>query len=247
MQSNGVGNNEQQFYQRFSIQWRYQHIVLFVSVLILIMTGIPLWCLKHPEYLWWSESAIRQWGFVEKIRIVHRAGAIALIAVSVYHMLYTIYTKEGRREFIELLPKPKDFVDVTQNSLYFLGLRKEPPRFGRYSYYEKFDYWAVYWGCVILIGSGLTLWFPETSAKCAPWLPYTLAALIHRDEAILATLALFVWHFYNVHFKPTHFPGSLMWLHGKISREEMLRDHSLEYENLCAKSKSAGTGCGMSQ
>jgi len=230
--SNGAKSDEQEFFQRFSFLWRIQHGVLASSLLVLIFTGIPLWCLRHPEYVWWSESTMQQYGFVEAIRIIHRIGAVALIAVSIYHMLYIVYTREGRREFIELLPRPKDFVDVTQNSLYFLGLRDGPPKFGRYTYYEKFDYWAVYWGSVIMIGTGLSLWFPDISAKLIQWLPYELAVVVHRDEAILATLALFIWHFYNVHFNPARFPGTLLWWHGKISREEMLDSHSLEYEKL---------------
>jgi formate dehydrogenase subunit gamma len=230
--SNGVENVEQKFFQRFSFQWRIQHGVMFASFLVLVFSAVPLWCLKHPGFFWWSASAMRQYGFIEKARFVHRIGAVGLIAVSIYHMLYIVYTREGRREFIELLPRFKDFVDLIQNSLYFLGLRSEQPRFDRYTYYEKFDYWAVYWGCVIMIGSGVTLWFPEISAKVMPWFPYNLASVIHRDEAILAALAVFIWHFYNVHFSPEHFPGTLLWWHGKISRKDIMHSHPLEYEKL---------------
>jgi cytochrome b subunit of formate dehydrogenase len=209
-----------EYFKRFSLQFRIQHIVLFLSVVVLIVTGIPLWCLGRPWY-GWSQITVQAFGSIETIRYIHRAAAIALMAVSAYHILYTIYTREGRREFVELLPRPKDFADVTKNSLYFLGLLRERPRFGRYTYYEKFDYWAVYWGCVIMIGSGLILWFPDIAAKYVPWLSYKLAAEIHADEAILAALALFIWHFYNVHYNPSRFPGTLLWWHGKISREEM--------------------------
>ena len=220
---------EQKYYKRFSLQFRIQHIVLFSSVIVLIITGIPLWCMGKPGY-GWTQSVVQAFGAVATIRTIHRWAAGALILVSIYHLLYTIYTREGRREFIQLLPTPKDFADVTLNVLYFLGLRNERPRFGRYTYYEKFDYWAVYWGCVIMIGSGLVLWFPDITAKYIPWLTYELASEIHADEAILAALALFIWHFYNVHFNPSRFPGTLLWWHGKISHEEMKRDHPLEYE-----------------
>ncbi|MFH1744027.1 MAG: cytochrome b/b6 domain-containing protein [bacterium] len=225
---------EQQYIQRFSLQFRVQHIVLFVSVIMLIVTGIPLWCLGKPGY-GWTQSTVQAFGSIETIRWIHRVAAGGLIVISVYHLLYTIYSREGRREFVQLLPTPKDFADVTKNSLYFLGLRKDRPQFGRYSYFEKFDYWAVYWGCVIMIGTGAVLWFPEIAVQYIPWLPYDLAAEIHADEAILAALALLVWHFYNVHFNPSRFPGTLLWLHGKMSREEMTHEHPLEYEKLTRK------------
>jgi cytochrome b subunit of formate dehydrogenase len=229
-----------EFYQRFSLQFRLQHIVLFVSVIILIFTGIPLWCLGRPGYSW-SQGTVQAFGTIMTIRYIHRGAAIALIAVSVYHILYTIYTREGRREFIALLPRPKDFADVTKNSLYFLGLRRDRPQFGRYTYYEKFDYWAVYWGCVIMIGTGLVRWFPDIAAEYVPWLSYELSAEIHADEAILAALALFIWHFYNVHFNPSRFPGTLLWLHGRMSREEMMDHHILEYEKRIQEMKSGPT------
>lgn len=177
-------------------------------------------------------------GNIDCVRACHRISAAILIAVSLYHVLYTFLSRQGRREFIHLLPKLKDVQDVLQNSLYFLGLSKKRPQFDRYTYYEKFDYWAVYWGCVIMIGTGLALWFPQLFGQHVPWLTYELAAEIHADEAILAALALFVWHFYNVHFQPSRFPGTMLWWHGKMSKEEMLHDHPLEYEKILEEAKN---------
>ncbi|MBN1516788.1 cytochrome b/b6 domain-containing protein [Candidatus Sumerlaeota bacterium] len=221
--------------QRFSLQYRIQHLVLLLAVLTLIFTGAFLWFMGRPELFWWSQD----FEGIDAIRVIHRIAASALIAVSLYHTLFTIFTREGRREFWLLLPRWKDVADVTQNSMYFLGLREERPKFGRYTYYEKFDYWAVYWGCVIMIGTGLVLWFDQLAASVAPWLPYRLAAEVHADEAVLATLALFVWHFYNVHFNPKKFPGSLTWLHGKIPLGELKADHPLEYESMLQEKDEA--------
>ncbi|MCX7017332.1 MAG: cytochrome b/b6 domain-containing protein [Candidatus Sumerlaeota bacterium] len=220
--------NESRYVMRFSLEFRVQHIVLFVSTLALIVTGIPMWCIGRPEYTFWSQAARPFYGGIDAIRQVHRWAAVGLIVVSIYHIYYILLTREGRREFWELLPKPKDFVDVARNSFYFLHLRKAPPRFGRYSYFEKFDYWAVYWGCVIMIGSGLTLWFDRYALTHISWFPYELSRLIHSDEAILAALALLIWHFYNVHFNPSVFPGAMTWWHGRITREEMQEKHPLE-------------------
>lgn len=229
--------SEPEYIQRFNLQFRIQHIVLFTTTITLVVTGIPLWFLGKLEYNW-SQSVVEAFGNIQNIRFVHRIAAAGLIAVSVYHLFYTVFARQGRREFIELLPRFKDVTDVVKNILYFIGLRKEKPSFGRFSYFEKFDYWAVYWGCVIMIGSGLVLWFDKFCEMRVSWFPYELAAEIHADEAILAAVVLFTWHFYNVHFNPSRFPGSGLWWHGRISREEMMREHPLEYEKWIRKNKS---------
>ncbi len=227
--------NELQYITRFGLVFRAQHIILALTTLILIFTGIPLWFLGKPEYIWWQQTGLKILGGLQVIRYTHRAAAAGLVGVSVYHLFWTILSSTGRREFIALLPRFKDVKDVTCNALYFLGLRKERPRFDRYSYFEKFDYWAVYWGCVIMIGTGAVLWFPELSARYIPWLRYELAAEIHSDEAILAALALFIWHFYNVHFNPSRFPGTMLWWHGRMSKREMIHEHPIEYERLAGR------------
>jgi len=142
--------------------------------------------------------------------------------------------REGRRNFWELLPRPKDVTDFFQMLRYFLGKSDEKPRFGRFSYVEKFDYWAVYWGMVIMIGSGLILWFLETSLRFLPKFAADIAREAHSDEGLLATLAIIIWHFYNVHLNPENFPMNWTMFTGKLSEEEMRRHHPLEHEELMA-------------
>ena len=226
----GAADGGKEYVRRFGLQFIIQHLVMFTSVILLVLTGIPLWRIDFHGGLWWDQAFLKSADFLQLMSSIHHMAGVMLIAVSVYHLLYTILSREGRREFVALLPTPKDFTDVAENMMYFVGRRKDPPRFGRFTYYEKFDYWAVYWGCVIMIGSGLALWYPRLTAQYAPWMNYDLAALIHADEALLAGLALFVWHFYNVHYNPAKFPGSLMWLHGKIEKEELKDFHRLEYD-----------------
>jgi cytochrome b subunit of formate dehydrogenase len=230
------------YIERFNLQFRLQHMVLFTSVILLVLTGIPLWLLGRPDWIPWGQYALQGPGFLEKCRLVHRVAGLALTAVSVYHMIYVIGTREGRRNFFLLIPTPKDFLDVFQNSLYFLHLTDKRPKFGRFAYYEKFDYWAVYWGCVIMIGTGFSLWFSDIVTQYVPWLTFKLSALVHADEAILCALALFIWHFYNVHYMPGRFPGTLLFLHGRMSHEEMQHEHPLEYEELMQKEQKDGAG-----
>jgi cytochrome b subunit of formate dehydrogenase len=167
--------------------------------------------------------------------MVHRFGAGMLIYFMVHHLFYTVFSRQGRRDFVLLIPTPKDARDAAQNIRHFLGKSPDKPRFGRFSYIEKFDYWAVYWGCVIMIGSGLFLWFEGIVLKYFPKYVLDVAHEMHSDEAMLATLAIVIWHFYNVHFNPDRFPGTLLWWHGQISEHEMKEEHPLEYDEIMAK------------
>jgi cytochrome b subunit of formate dehydrogenase len=218
-------------FARFGLNFRIQHMVLFTSVIILVITGLPL---KFAS-AGWAERMMRIMGGTGVSTSLHRIGAIGLIGVAVYHTLYTIISRAGRKDFIELIPGGRDFKDFITMLRHFVGLSPGKPKFGRFSYVEKFDYWAVYWGCVIMITSGLLLWFENVSLKYLPKFMLDMAKEAHSDEALLATLAIVIWHFYNVHLNPDKFPGSLLWWHGRISRQEMIEEHPLEYERLMSE------------
>jgi cytochrome b subunit of formate dehydrogenase len=209
---------------------RIQHMFLFSSVILLILTGLPL---RFSE-MNWSGNLIYILGGIENSRLIHRIAASGLIGVAIYHVFYTFLSRQGRRDFLLLLPMPRDALDVFTMIKHFLGFSEERPKFGRFSYIEKFDYWAVYWGCVIMIGTGLVLWFQDFSLTFLPKYALDITKEAHRDEALLATLAIVIWHFYNVHFNPDKFPGSLTWLTGKISKHEMMEEHAQEYEEIMA-------------
>ncbi len=215
-------------FQRFNIYFRIQHIMLFSSVIILIITGLPI---KFPNSAV-SKFVMSIMGGISTQGILHRIGAALLIGFYVFHTLYTIFHKDGRRDFVQLLPKPKDIKDVFQMIKYFFGFAKDKPKFDRFSYIEKFDYWAVYWGGIVMVGSGLIMWFHNLALSYFPKYVYDIAREAHSDEALLATLTIVIWHFYNVHFNPSRFPGSLVWWHGKLTKEQMIDEHPLEYEKI---------------
>jgi formate dehydrogenase gamma subunit len=217
-------------FERFSWNFRVQHWVLLLSCLTLIITGLPL--KFHEARI--SQLFFDLVGGVQTSTLLHRIGAVGLMAVGAYHLFYLVAFREGRQNFLKLLPVPQDVRDFFQMVRYFLGRTEEKPRFGRFGYVEKFDYWAVYWGMVIMIGSGLILWFLETSLQFLPKFAADIAREAHSDEGLLATLAIIIWHFYNVHLNPEHFPMNRTFLTGKISEEEMRRHHPLEYEELMA-------------
>ena len=222
---------EGEMFQRFNRNFRFQHMVMFTSVIILIITGMPI---KFPDFVL-SRYLVSLWGGIHNTTTVHRVGAVMLIYFIVHHFFYTILSRQGRRDFVLLIPTPKDAKDAATNIRHFLGKTPDKPRFGRFSYIEKFDYWAVYWGCIIMIGSGLFLWFEGIVLKYFPKYVLDVAHEMHSDEAMLATLAIVIWHFYNVHFNPDRFPGTLLWWHGQISEHEIREEHPLEYEEIMAK------------
>ncbi|MBM3472026.1 MAG: hypothetical protein FJX75_01975 [Armatimonadetes bacterium] len=228
--------------ERFSLLIRLQHAVLVLSVLILVFTGLPL------RFHGWGVSRLffDLVGGVHAAGFLHRIGAALLVVVSGFHVLWVLFGREGRRNFRQLLPSFHDVRCVFVNLLWFLGLSRERARFGRFSYIEKFDYWAVYWGCVVMIVSGLLLWHEEITLRLLPKLYTDVAREAHSDEGLLAALAIFVWHFYNVHLNPDHFPMNWAWLTGRISKREMEEHHPLEYEQLAGHAPTDGVEPGDS-
>ncbi len=214
--------------ERLSLHLRIQHMILFASTITLIVTGLPI--KFHDAAI--SVFLIHLMGGPGVTRIIHRIGAVGLTFIGVYHIFYTMAFESGRRDFGLLIPKLQDAKDFFHQMGYFLGVKKNKPLFGRFSYIEKFDYWAVYWGLVVMITSGYVLWFKVLAINQFGKSIYDIAMEAHSDEALLATLAIVIWHFYNVHFNPKRFPGSLTWWNGRMDVEEFKEEHPLEYEEM---------------
>lgn len=213
---------------RFNIHYRIQHVLMFSSFIILVLTGIPL---KYAG-VGFSRVFMDLWGGPGMASTVHRVAAVVMIVSCVYHLGYL-----GRRLWKGILspgmiPNLKDLQDLYHNIRYFLGLAPRPPLFGRFTYWEKFDYWAVFWGIFIMVGSGLVLWFPVETVRFLPVWVLGIAKVAHSDEALLAALAIFIWHFYNVHLRPGIFPMNWVWITGTVSRKELKERYPLEYERL---------------
>ena len=229
--------------QRFDIHQRIQHWMMLAGVIMLGLTGWPLrgagavvggsvTAAQMAERIESSRAFLSIFGGPHGAGIVHRVAAVTIILSGAYHLFYLTFLAAQKRLPMSMLPGPKDAIDIRDNLLYMLGLSKKKPQFDRYNYLEKFDYWAVFWGIVMMVGSGFIFWFPAEFARFLPSWVITAVQIIHGEEATLAILFLFCVHFYNVHLKPSIFPMSWIWLNGKISLEAMREEHPLEYQRV---------------
>ncbi len=218
--------------ERFDLSVRIQHVIMFTTFLILSFTG---WGLKYayqdPASAW-----IAFWGGAEMAGLIHRIAGITMLVDFAYHQFYLInqFRKGGMRP--TLVPMPKDVVDAFHNFMFFFGLRKERPYFGKFNYMQKFDYWAVYWGMFIIGTSGFFLAFPVTVSSLFPlwsiqWI-WDVVIAMHSDEALLAIVFILIFHFYNEHLRSEVFPMNWMWLTGKMSIEQLKHHHPAEYDHL---------------
>lgn len=221
---------EEEKYLRMSQNERIQHFFLLSSFIVLVITGF--W-LKFPEAWWvkWIVYIIGENAF-EARGIIHRVASIVLILVSVYHLFYLAINKRGRKLFMDFLPVKKDISDFKGSMLYLLNKRPDKPRFGRFSYIEKMEYWAVVWGTVIMGATGFILWFKDFFFKYISNTGMDVATAIHYYEAILASLAILVWHFYFIFLNPDVYPMNKAWISGLLTKEEMEKEHPLELEKI---------------
>ncbi len=210
---------------RMTPNQRAQHLILLTSFFVLVVTGFAL---KYPDS--WFAALL---GLGEHWRsIIHRIAGVALIADGVYHVFYVALTADGRRLICDLFPTWKDVTDALGTMLYYTGFRKEKPKFGRFNYAEKAEYWALVWGTALMAVTGIMLWakVPVGNALARWWID--AATAVHFYEAILATLAILVWHFYQVFFDPDVYPMNWAWRDGTMPAEHYREEHELDTETL---------------
>ncbi len=217
---------------RFSPLNRTLHALVIASFLGLALTGLPLKFAYAP----WARVLARMVGGLEVAGYIHRVCALITFGYFFTHVAYIvsrIITSPNRKSYFwgptSMVPQGKDIRDVFQMFKWFFG-RAPRPRFDRYSYMEKFDYWGVFWGVAIIGSSGLLLWFPAFFARFLPGWVFNVATIIHSDEALLATAFIFTIHFFNVHLRPEKFPIDTVIFTGRATTEYMEEEHPLEME-----------------
>jgi len=221
---------------RFTLAQRIEHFVLIISFNALAFTGLP----QKYFQAGWAERIIQLLGGIERVRFIHRTFAVILLAEAAWHIGAVAAARRAGRERGDMNLSFRDVREVIGDIAYLLGLRAEKPAFGRFDYRQKLEYWAVVWGTAVMAITGLIMWFPETLARAFPGVLVPAARVAHGGEALLAILAVIIWHFYNAHFRPDIFPmDPAMWT-GSIELERLRHDHRAEYERL-AEAGLAGT------
>jgi formate dehydrogenase gamma subunit len=210
---------------RMNLPFRIAHGLVVLSFPVLVLTGFAL---TYPEagwaapiLAWEGRFAVRGW--------VHRVAGIVLLVSLVYHAIHLALSPRDRAILRHMLPRRVDLTDLWGVFRYNLGLAKERPRFAKFSYAEKMEYWAFLWGSVVMAVSGFLLWFNSFTIRNFPTWVADAATAVHFYEAILATLSILVWHFYMVIFDPDVYPMDRAWLTGRASEEHLRRTRSEQY------------------
>jgi cytochrome b subunit of formate dehydrogenase len=211
-------------YLRFSLVQRLEHWVIVISFTVLAVTGLP----QKFAGDGWAETMIAWLGGIENVRVFHHAAAAILLLAALYHGVGLMYKVIVQRVRWTIYPQLQDVFDAINAVLYNLGMRKDAPRYDHFSFGEKFEYWALVWGTLIMALTGFMLWNPIITTRFVSGDVIPAAKAAHGAEAILAVLAVLVWHFYNVHLK--EFNKSMFT--GKLSAHEMQEEHALELERL---------------
>ncbi|MES9857318.1 MAG: cytochrome C [Sedimenticola sp.] len=226
------------YFRRFPATWRWIHGLFAISTMTLILTGTTL-LFSHAD---WAKAVVVFLGGVEMEGIIHRTAAVIWLTIFLVHLVIAIANIWRKRKTFEwfgstsMLPNWKDLDDLRGMFRWFFG--KGPrPQFYHWTYWQKFDYWAPFWGAGVIGTSGILLFMPEATATLLPGWMFNIATLIHAEEALLAAIFLNSVHFFNVHFRPERFPMSTTIFTGAIPIEEFKHDHRIEYERLVAVDK----------
>jgi len=199
----------------------WQHMLLMVSFIVLVISGFALrfsesWFARL--FFWWD-------GGFQRRGTIHRFAAVVFIFTVIWHLIFIVASRRGRQFVVDMLPRPHDLGQFWRRILYNLGRRAHSPRFGRFSYVEKAEYWALVWGTIIMVLTGLMLWFDNSVVNYLPKGFLDVALVIHYWEAWLATLAILVWHLYSTVFSPHVYPMNPSWLTGTMPEGMYRHEH----------------------
>jgi cytochrome b subunit of formate dehydrogenase len=223
-------------FKRFNAKTRALHVVIMVTFLSLAATGMPLLFSDAP----WARLLALLFGGFRGAGIVHRFMAATLLLAVVWHVANVLWRKFAHGETglfwgpTSMVPQPKDFRDFFGMMKWFFGLGPRP-RFEHFTYWEKFDYWAVLWGTLIMGAAGIVLWFPIAASRVLPGWLFNVALFVHGAEASLAIGFIFVVHFFNGHLRPGKFPMDMVIFTGSVSGHELEEERAAEHARLTAR------------
>lgn len=217
--------------KRFGLLRMLEHHANAITFIVLVVTGLSQ---KFYDSTW-AEWIIVSLGGIDNARLIHRTTGLILGMLTIQHIMISSYGVIFKKWAPSMVINLKDFTDAVDNIKYYIGIAERPARCDRYDYKQKFEYWGVVIGGMLMVGTGLVLWFPSKVFNIIPILPGQIipaAKAAHTNEAMLAFLVIVTWHIYNAVFSPEVFPLDTAIFTGKISEERMIHEHPVEYERI---------------
>ncbi|BCL59845.1 hypothetical protein DGMP_05380 [Desulfomarina profundi] len=231
-----MSKTETVYVQRFNVFARLLHLTVIISFLTLALTGMALKFADEP----WAGTIAAVFGSFRVLGVLHRIGAVLTFGYFFLHfiLIFQNWRKTDRSlvsfildKTIGMVPNIQDVKEIGQTLKWFVGAG-DRPRYGRWTYWEKFDYFAVFWGVAVIGLTGICLWFPEWVTQFFPGSWLNIATIIHSDEALLATGFIFTIHFFNTHIRPEKWPLDRVIFTGTITLDELKHERPREYEML---------------
>ncbi len=233
VRTEGLSDDRKKFFQRFPVGWRIAHLAFALITMTLVLTGTSA-LFSHTS---WAPLVAQAFGGARGLALIHRVAAAMFVGIFFIHFVYVMQRLLRSKTFRwfgpdSLIPNWKDFRDCWGMFVWFVG-KGPKPLFDRWAYFEKFDYWAVFWGVTIIGSSGMMLAFPTVTASFLPGWVFNVATVVHGEEAFLAAVFLFTVHFFNNHFRPDKLPPpDIVMFTGTQSLEEFRSDHPAQYQRL---------------
>lgn len=221
-------------FPRFTLGQRWEHTLLILTFTVLLLTGLPQ-KFRDPS---WSRFILATPERVELVRTIHHSAAVAFLLEAAYHLGHGLILLARRRLSGAIFPTMQDLRDAGQMLRYLVFLSPRRPRYGKYSFEQKFTYWFLFFGFGILIVSGLFLWFPTFFTRFLPGGLIPAAKLAHSDEAIVSAIFVVLWHVFHVHIERLN----LSIFTGRLYEHNMRRHHALEFERLTGETADEATG-----
>jgi len=225
-------NAASSYVTRFTLQQRVEHFITMTVFALLCLTGLP----QKFFQAGWAQGLVEFFGGIDRVRWIHRFCGVVLAISTVVHFANASLTMLSKRVGFTMVPDRRDFEDAVLQLRFYLGMTDKHPHYDRYDYKQKFEYWGLVFGNVIMVVTGFILFFPVQFASLIPGEIIPAAKVAHSNEGLMAFFVITIWHIFNAHLNPDVFPFDASMFTGKISRERMAHEHPLELARIEGRS-----------
>jgi cytochrome b subunit of formate dehydrogenase len=221
--------------QRFSTRQRIEHVAMMSLFTVLCITGFPQKFFSASA----SQTLVDFFGGVGATRFIHRVSGVLFTVLGAWHLVWAAWHLFRGKVPLSMVATKKDFTDAMTTLRYYLGVSRVQAKFDRFDYRQKFEYWGLVLGTVVMVSTGLILLFPILVTNFLPGQVIPASKVMHGSEGLMAFLVIIIWHIYNAHLSPEVFPFDTSIFTGRISRHRMEREHPLELERIDQEAKAA--------